>query len=60
MTSLIFDPAPLKFRLNRQIDSLLTASNYPSINSGEVRGLEILLPQYAEQTAIGKWTLTRN
>jgi type I restriction enzyme, S subunit len=36
----------------RQIESLLTGSNYPSINSGDVRALEILFPEYKEQAAI--------
>ena len=38
--------------VNRQIETLLTGSNYPAINSGDVRALEIPLPTYAEQTAI--------
>jgi type I restriction enzyme S subunit len=38
--------------VNRQIDVLLTGSNYPAINSSDVRGLEIPCPSYAEQTAI--------
>ena len=38
--------------LNRQIDALLTGSNYPAINSGDVRALQIPVPEYAEQTAI--------
>ncbi len=38
--------------VNRQIEALLTGSNYPAINSGDVRALEIPLPSYAEQTAI--------
>ena len=40
--------------VNRQIDALLTGSNYPSINGGDVRALEIPLPKYAEQTAIAE------
>ena len=40
--------APVK----RQIDALLTGSNYPAINSGDVRALRIPVPTYAEQTAI--------
>lgn len=39
-------------QVTHQIDALLTGSNYPAINSGDVRVLEILLPKYAEQTAI--------
>lgn len=38
--------------VNRQIDASLTGSNYPAINSGDVRTLEIPLPDFAEQTAI--------
>jgi type I restriction enzyme S subunit len=38
--------------LNRQIDTLLTGSNYPAINSGDVRALQIPVPEYGEQTAI--------
>ncbi|MBA3888278.1 MAG: restriction endonuclease subunit S [Acidobacteria bacterium] len=36
----------------RQIDALLTGSNYPAINSGDVQALTIPLPDFAEQTAI--------
>jgi type I restriction enzyme S subunit len=36
----------------RQINTLLTGSNYPAINSSDVRALEIPLPGYEEQTAI--------
>ena len=36
----------------RQIDTLLAGSNYPAINSRDIRALEIPLPQYEEQTAI--------
>lgn len=39
-------------RLNRQIDALLTGSNYPAINSVDIRALQIPLPSYSEQTAI--------
>jgi type I restriction enzyme, S subunit len=39
-------------RVTRQIEALLTGSNYPAINSGDVRALEIPLPDFAEQTAI--------
>jgi len=38
----------------RQIDALLTGSNYPAINSGDVRSLEIPFPEYAEQIAIAE------
>ena len=40
--------------LNRQIDALLTGSNYPAINSGDVRTLEIPFPPHAEQGAIAE------
>jgi type I restriction enzyme S subunit len=36
----------------RQIDALLTGSNYPAINSRDVRALQIPLPDYTEQSAI--------
>lgn len=39
-------------RLSRQIDTLLTGSNYPAINSADVQALEIPIPSYEEQTAI--------
>lgn len=38
--------------VNRQIDTLLTGSNYPAINSGDVRALKVAFPPVAEQTAI--------
>jgi type I restriction enzyme, S subunit len=38
--------------VSRQIEALLTGSNYPAINSGDVRALEIPIPGFAEQTAI--------
>lgn len=38
--------------VNRQIDALLTGSNYPAINSSDVRALEVPFPGYAEQVAI--------
>ena len=38
----------------RQIEALLTGSNYPAINSGDVRELKIPFPNYAEQTAIAE------
>ncbi len=40
------------YSVSQQIDALLTGSNYPAINSGDVRALEIPFPEYAEQTAI--------
>ena len=36
----------------RQIEALLTGSNYPAINSADVRCLEVLAPAYEEQAAI--------
>ena len=38
--------------VNRQIDALLTGSNYPAINGGDVRELRIPFPDFPEQTAI--------
>lgn len=38
--------------VNKQIDALLTGSNYPAINSRDVRQLEIPLPEFDEQVAI--------
>lgn len=38
--------------VTRQIDSLLTGSNYPAINSRDVRALRIPVPSYEEQVAI--------
>lgn len=40
--------------VNRQIDALLTGSNYPAINSGDVRALQIPFPPHPEQTAIAE------
>jgi restriction endonuclease S subunit len=40
--------------VNTQIDTLLTGSNYPAINSADVGALEVPLPSYAEQTAIAE------
>jgi len=40
--------------VNRQVDALLTGSNYPAINSGDVRALQIPFPNLPEQTAIAK------
>ncbi len=39
-------------RVARQIEALLTGSNYPAINGGDVRALQIPIPEYKEQTAI--------
>jgi type I restriction enzyme S subunit len=36
----------------KQIEALLTGSNYPAINSGDVRALRIPVPDYDEQVAI--------
>jgi type I restriction enzyme S subunit len=36
----------------RQLNALLTGSNYPAINSSDVRALTIPFPEFAEQTAI--------
>lgn len=36
----------------RQIEALLTGSNYPAVNGGDVRALQIPFPEYKEQTAI--------
>ena len=41
-------------RVSHQIDEMLTGSNYPAINSGDVRALRIPFPKYAEQTAIAE------
>jgi type I restriction enzyme S subunit len=38
----------------RQIEALLTGSNYPAINSTDVRALEIPLPDFDEQNAIAE------
>lgn len=38
--------------VNRQIDGLLAGSNYPAINSGDVKSLRIPMPSYKEQQAI--------
>lgn len=40
--------------VSRQIDALLTGSNYPAINSGDVRALQIPIPEYEEQAAIAE------
>jgi type I restriction enzyme S subunit len=41
-------------KIMRQIDALLTGSNYPAINGGDVRTLEIPVPEYKEQAAIAE------
>ena len=33
---------------------MLTGSNYPAINSGDVRNLQIPFPDFVEQTAIAE------
>ena len=38
--------------ITHQIETLLTGSNYPAINSNDVRALSIPIPSYKEQTAI--------
>ena len=38
--------------VSKQIDTLLTGSNYPAINGGDVKGLQIPMPSIEEQTAI--------
>ena len=45
--------------VKRQIEALLTGSNYPAINSRDVRALLIPIPNYDEQTAIAniRWDL---
>ena len=41
-------------QIERRIETLLTGSNYPSINSKDVKALQIPLPDVAEQTAIAE------
>lgn len=38
--------------VTRQIEALLTGSNYPAISGGDVRALQIPFPEYEEQAAI--------
>lgn len=38
--------------VTRQIEALLTGSNYPAINGTDVRALQIPLPEYDEQNAV--------
>lgn len=38
--------------INRQIENLIVGSNYPAINSSDVKSLQIPLPPLAEQEAI--------
>ena len=40
------------YSVSQQIDALLIGSNYPAINSRDVRALRIQLPMYDEQAAI--------
>lgn len=40
--------------INRQIDALLTGSNYPAINNKDVRALQFPIPDHDEQTAIAQ------
>jgi type I restriction enzyme, S subunit len=40
--------------IERQIETMTAGSNYPAINSGDVRGLEILIPEIDEQRAISR------
>lgn len=39
-------------RVTKQIEAVLTGSNYPAINGGDVRALEIPIPSLPEQSAI--------
>lgn len=39
--------------VTRQIEAVLTGSNYPAINSGDVKRLVVPAPSYDEQRAIG-------
>ena len=39
-------------QITKQIEALLTGSNYPAINGGDVKALEIPVPSIEEQTAI--------
>jgi type I restriction enzyme, S subunit len=55
----VSSPAYVYFHLfanavTKQIETLLTGSNYPAINSGDVRSLMIPFPTYKEQTAIAQ------
>jgi type I restriction enzyme S subunit len=40
--------------ITRQIDALVVGSNYPAINSSDVKNLEILTPPFPEQQKIAK------
>jgi type I restriction enzyme S subunit len=44
--------AILSDSISRQIEALVSGSNYPAINSGEVRRLQIFVPPQAEQAKI--------
>jgi type I restriction enzyme S subunit len=57
--TLVANPAYVFFHLfahpiERQIETLLTGSNYPAINSKDVKALQIPLPSLEEQTAIAE------
>jgi type I restriction enzyme S subunit len=41
-------------KINHQIYTLITGSNYPAINSKDVQALTVDFPPIAEQTAIAK------
>ncbi len=40
--------------VNQQIEAILTGSNYPAINSADVRSLQIPFPSFPEQNAIAQ------
>ena len=42
------------YQLTKQIDALIVGSNYPAINSSEVKKLKIILPPLSEQQKIAK------
>ena len=52
-------PNLFSYNIKKQIDSILVGSNYPAINSNDVKNLKILLPPLQEQKAIAdileKW-----
>lgn len=52
-------PNLFSYNIKKQIDSILVGSNYPAINSNDVKNLKILLPPLPEQEAIAdileKW-----
>lgn len=41
-------------QIGQQIDSLLVGSNYPAINTRDVRSLKVSIPSYDEQLAISR------